>query len=222
MGMSSSATSRWRERVSRRTGNGECDGKQYVKPFPILSGITSPSCFMWKPGVARDATDGEYVPQGPAGSVNPHSGPSRSFGFFYAFQLHRIRSMLERTTHRLAGLDVESEGSKIVKGSRSESGLVNRDQTQGLLAARCREEFAILKRDVKHNSLFVFVLAHVGLQYLSVNFGRWYRTRPLEQFCHLGAFAIGCRCSDQRGGERFLLDAAALKGSPDDFSVAFP
>src|SRR5258705_8496611 len=98
----------------------------------------------------------------------------RIIQLFYALQLHRVLAMLERTAYRLAGLEVESDGSIVLKGNGSERGLVNRHQTQWLLTAQRREEFAILKGDVDLKSLFAFVLANVGLQYLGVNFGRRY------------------------------------------------
>ena len=98
--------------------------------------------------------------------------------------------MLERTAHRLAGLDVESDDSIVIKGNGSERGLVHRHQTQGLLAARCREDFAILKGDIELNFRLSFVLAHVGLQRLGVNFGRRYCTCLLEHLSDLGILVI--------------------------------
>src|SRR5258705_13913644 len=98
--------------------------------------------------------------------------------------------MLKGTAHRLAGLDLESDGSIVVKGNRSKRRLVNRHQTQGLLAAGRREEFAILNGDVELNSLLVFVVAHVGLQYLDVNVGRRYRTCLFEHLSDLGILVI--------------------------------
>src|SRR6266850_7391167 len=98
--------------------------------------------------------------------------------------------MLELTAHRLAGFDVESESSIAVKGSGSERCLVNGHQTQELLAAQCREEFAILKGDVDLKSLFAFVFAHVRLKYLGVNFGRQYCTCLLQDIYALGILVI--------------------------------
>src|SRR5882724_2635809 len=98
--------------------------------------------------------------------------------------------MLERTTHRLAGFDVESDASIVVKGYGSEGGLVPCQQTHGLLPTRRREEFAILNGDVELNSLFAFVLAYVGLQYLGVNFGWWHCTCLLEQLSDLAILVI--------------------------------
>src|ERR1700720_2332891 len=85
-----------------------------------------------------------------------------TFGFSNALQLHRIVSMLERTARCPAALDFESDGSIVVKVNGFERRLVNGQQTEGLFAARCREEFAILKGDVDLKSLFAFVLAYVG------------------------------------------------------------
>lgn len=71
--------------------------------------------------------------------------------------MHRVLAMLDRTAHRPAGLDVEGDESIVVKGNGSERGLVNRQQTQGLVAPRRREEFAILKGNVELDSVFAFV-----------------------------------------------------------------